>query len=199
MLRTRMVTAAILGPIVVAAAWFGEPWLALLLGVIAFLSLTEVIALLDAGGFEPPQVLGLVAGLAVTAAGIVAANVSLVGGLLSDLLRQTDPPGLVTITVAAAMILLAAVAFTRADARAGFLSWAMTSFGILYVGPAPPLHRPRRPPRACRRLGDHRCRRTRPSLRIRVGPAPHPGGLGLRHRRVPHRSLARVGGGSSST
>lgn len=134
MLRTRVLTAAILGPIVVAAAWFGEPWLALLLGVIAFLALIEVIALLDAGGFEPPQVLGLVAGLAVTAAGIVAANASLVGGLLSDLLRQTDPPGLVTIAVAGAMILLAAVAFTRADARAGFLSWAMTSFGILYVG-----------------------------------------------------------------
>ena len=64
----------------------------------------------------------------------MAANSALVGGLLSDLLRQTDPPGLVTIAVAGAMILVAAVAFTRADARAGFLSWAMTSFGILYIG-----------------------------------------------------------------
>ncbi len=134
MLRTRLLTAAVLGPIVLAVAYFGEPWLALLLGIIAFLALIEVIALLDAGGFEPPQVLGLVAGLAVTAAGIVAANVSLVGGLLSDVLRQSDPPGLVTMTVAGAMIVLAAVAFTRADARAGFLSWAMTSFGMLYVG-----------------------------------------------------------------
>lgn len=134
MLRTRLLTAAVLGPIVLAAAYFGEPWLALLLGVIAFLALIEMIALLDAGGFEPPQVLGLVAGLAVTAAGIVAANVSLVGGPLSDILRQTDPPGLVTVAVAAAIIMLAAVAFTRADARAGFLSWAMTSFGVLYIG-----------------------------------------------------------------
>jgi phosphatidate cytidylyltransferase len=134
MLRTRLLTAAILGPVVLAAGYFGEPWLALLLGIIAFLALVEMIALLDAGGFEPPQVLGLVAGLAVTAAGIVAANVSLVGGLLSDVLRQTDPPGLVTVSVAAAMILLATVAFTRADARAGFLSWAMTSFGVLYIG-----------------------------------------------------------------
>ena len=134
MLRTRLLTAAVLGPVVLAAGYFGEPWLALLLGIIAFLALIEMIALLDAGGFEPPQVLGLVAGLAVTAAGIVAANVSLVGGLLSDVLRQTDPPGLVTVAVAAAMILLATVAFTRADARAGFLSWAMTSFGVLYIG-----------------------------------------------------------------
>jgi len=126
MLRTRLLTAAILGPIVVVAALLGEPWLALLLRVIAFLALIEVIALLDTGGFEPPQVLGLVAGLFVTAAGIVAANSALVGGLLSGLLRQTDPPGLVTIAVAGAMILVAAVAFTRADARAGFLSWAMT-------------------------------------------------------------------------
>lgn len=134
MLRTRLLTAAVLGPVVVAVALAGEPWLAILLGIIAFLTLIEVIALLDAGGFEPPQVLALVAGVALTAAGLVAANAAFVGGLLADLIRGSDPPGLVGITLAAVTLLLAAVAFTRSDPRAGFQTWAMTTFGVAYVG-----------------------------------------------------------------
>lgn len=134
MLRTRILTAAILGPIVLAVAIAGEPWLAILVGVLAFLSLIEVIALLDAGGFEPPQVLGLVAGMALTAAGLVAANASFVGGPLADLLRGSDPPGLVAMALAAVALLLALVAFTRGDPRAGFVSWATTTFGVAYVG-----------------------------------------------------------------
>ncbi len=134
MLRTRLLTAAILGPVVVAVAVLGEPWLALLVGVIGFLSLLEVIALLDASGFEPPQVLGLAAGVVLVAAGIVAANEALVGGLASDLLRATQPPGLVAITLAAATIVLAGVSFTRAEGRAAFVSWAVSTFGIAYVG-----------------------------------------------------------------
>ena len=134
MLRTRVLSAVILGPIVLGIAVLGEPWLAILLGLIAFLALIEVIALLDAGGFEPPQVLGLVAGVALTAAGLIAANEATVGGLLGDLLRATHPPGLVTITFVAAALLMAAVGFTRSEARAGFMSWAMTTFGIGYVG-----------------------------------------------------------------
>ncbi len=134
MLRTRVLTALVLGPIVLAFALFGEPWLAILIGLIAFLALTEVIALLDAAGFEPPQVLALVAGVALTAAGLVVANAASVGGLLSELLRVTQRPGLVTITMVAAVLLLGAVGFTRSEARAGFMTWAMTSFGIAYVG-----------------------------------------------------------------
>jgi phosphatidate cytidylyltransferase len=134
MLRTRLLTAVVLGPIVLAVTLLGEPWLALLLGLIAFLCLLEVIALLDASGFEPPQVLGLVAGVGLTAAGLIAANAALIGGALGDLLRTTDPPGLVAVTMAAAVLLMAAVAFTRSEGRAGFVSWAMSTFGIAYVG-----------------------------------------------------------------
>lgn len=134
MLRTRLLTAILLGPIVIAVALFGEPWLAILLGVIAFLALIEVIALLDAAGFEPPQVLGLVAGMALSAAGLIAANEAQVGGPLSDLVRITQPPGLVAITLAAVVVLIAAVGFTRSEARAGFMSWATTTFGLAYIG-----------------------------------------------------------------
>lgn len=134
MLRTRVLTAAILGPLVLGVALVGEPWLSVLIALLAFLALVELIALLDTAGFEPPQVLGLAAGVAVTAAGLVSANAGSVGGLLSDLLNATQPPGLVTITYVAAVVLIGCVAFTRGDPRSGFLSWATTSFGIAYVG-----------------------------------------------------------------
>jgi len=134
MLLTRVLSAAVLIPIVVAVILLGEPWLSLLVGVVAFLALVEVIALLDAAGFQPPQVLALATGIAVTGSGLLAANAGLVGGIPADLLRVTATPGLPMVTLAAAVVLLGMAAFTRADPRAGFLSWATTSFGVAYVG-----------------------------------------------------------------
>jgi phosphatidate cytidylyltransferase len=134
MLRTRVLTAAILAPIIVAIVVFGEPWLSILLAVLGFLALVELIALLDAGGFEPPQVLALVAGLGVLASGLVMANRSGVGGPLAALLDAADPPGLVAAALVAAILVVGIAAFTRAEPRAGFLTWAITSFGVAYVG-----------------------------------------------------------------
>jgi phosphatidate cytidylyltransferase len=134
MLRTRLLTAAVLAPLVLLFVLLGEPWLAIILGVIAFLALAEVISLLDAGGFEPPQVLTLLAGLAVVAAGLLAANTTNVGGLLAELVSTTTPPGLVAVTYIGAVLLLGAAAFTRADPRTGFLTWSVSAFGVAYIG-----------------------------------------------------------------
>jgi phosphatidate cytidylyltransferase len=134
MLLTRVLSAAVLTPIVVAVILLGEPWLSVLVGVVTFLALVEVIALLDAAGFEPPQVLVLAAGVAVTGAGLLAANAGPVVGLPADLLRVTATPGLPTVTLAAAILLLGMAAFIRTDPRVGFLSWATSAFGVAYVG-----------------------------------------------------------------
>jgi phosphatidate cytidylyltransferase len=134
MLRTRLLTAAVLGPIILAVVLLGEPWLSLLIGGVAFLALVELVALLDAAGYEPPQVLTIVAGLALSAAGLVAANDEAAGGLVAALLDGLDPPGIVAATLIAAVLLLAGAAFTRSDPRRGFVTWAMSSFGIAYVG-----------------------------------------------------------------
>lgn len=133
MLRTRLLTAALLAPVVLAVVLLGEPWLAILIGILAFLSLAELISLLDAGGFEPPQVLAMALGFGTAAAGLVSANAANVGGLLVDVLNVTDPPGLVVVVYVAAILVLGVVAFTRGDPRRGFLSWAVTSFGLAYV------------------------------------------------------------------
>src|SRR5687768_16613334 len=130
MLRTRLLTAALLAPLILVIVVLGEPWLSLLIGVLAFLALVEVVALLDAAGYQPPQVLALLAGMALTAAGLVSANESGVGGVVTTLLTALDPPGLVAAALVAGVLLLAAASFTRADPAAGFLTWATTSFGI---------------------------------------------------------------------
>lgn len=134
MLTTRLISAGVLAPIVVAVALLGEPWLSLLVALLAFLAMVELISLLDAGGFEPPQVVALAAGLVVAGAGLVAANQALVGGTLADLLRVTTPPGLPTVAYAGATIVLGIAGFTRADPRKGFLTWAITAFGVAYIG-----------------------------------------------------------------
>jgi phosphatidate cytidylyltransferase len=134
MLATRLISAGILAPIVVAVALVGEPWVSSLVGLLVFLAMVELIALLDAGGFGPPQVVALAAGIVVAGAGLIAANQALVGGALADMLRAADPPGLAAVTFAAAVVVLGVVGFTRAEPRDGFLTWAVTSFGVAYVG-----------------------------------------------------------------
>ena len=137
MLATRLISAGILAPIVVAVALAGEPWVSSLVGLLIFLAMVELIALLDAGGFGPPQVVAMAAGLIVGGAGLIAANQALVGGALADMLRAADPPGLATVAFAAAVVVLGVVGFTRAEPRDGFLTWAVTSFGVAYVGLPP--------------------------------------------------------------
>jgi phosphatidate cytidylyltransferase len=133
MLRTRVLTAALLAPLVVLVAIVGEPWVSLLIGLIVFLALVEVIGLLDAAGFEPPQVLMLATGITVAGATLIAANQGLVGALLASLLAATVVPGLPVVAYTAAVLVLAVASFTRGDPRAGFLTWATAAFGIAYV------------------------------------------------------------------
>ncbi len=134
MLTARLLTAAILAPLVLAVAVLGEPWMSLLVGAAGFLALVEVVALLDAAGYEPPQVLALVAGISLMAAGLISANGGAIGEPLAGLLTALDPPGLVAAVAVAGILLLAAAAFTRPDPQAGFVTWSTTSFGIAYVG-----------------------------------------------------------------
>ncbi len=134
MLRTRVLTAAVLGPIVLVAAVVGEPWISLLIGVAAFLAFVELVAMLDAGGYQPPQVLAIVAGMGLTAAGLIAANESRIGGPLATVVAALDPPGLIAATLVVVVLLFAAAGFMRSDPRQGFVTWAMTTFGVTYVG-----------------------------------------------------------------
>ncbi|HSK94910.1 MAG TPA: phosphatidate cytidylyltransferase [Candidatus Angelobacter sp.] len=134
MLRTRLLTAAVLAPIILAVVLLGEPWLSLLVGIAAFLAFVELVALLDAAGYEPPQVLTMLGGMALVGAGVLAANDAAAGGLLAVLADALDPPGVVAATLIAVVLLLAAAGFTRSDPKRGFVTWAMSTFGVAYIG-----------------------------------------------------------------
>ncbi len=134
MLRTRLLTAAVLAPVILAIVLLGEPWLSLLLGVAGFLALVELVGLLDAADYHPPQVLTILAGMSLIAAGLISINEASMGGGVATLLGALDPPGLVAATAVAAVLLVSVAAFTRADPRTGFMTWATTSFGLLYLG-----------------------------------------------------------------
>lgn len=134
LLRTRLVTAAILAPLVLAVVVLGEPWISLLVGVAAFLALVEVVSMLDAAGYQPPQVLTIVVGMGLTAAGLISVNEDGIGAPLSGVLSALDPPGLVGAVAVAAIVVLAMTAFTRADPQSGFMTWATSTFGVAYVG-----------------------------------------------------------------
>jgi len=133
-LRTRVISALVLVPIILAIVLLGEPWLSILIGVAAFLALVELVGLLDAAGHQPPQVLTIIGGMTLVAAGLITTNGESVGGAVAHLVVALDPPGLVTATMVAIMLVLAVVAFTRPDPKAGFMTWAMTSFGVAYIG-----------------------------------------------------------------
>jgi phosphatidate cytidylyltransferase len=134
MLRTRLLTAAVLAPIILLVVVLGEPWLSVLIGLVAFLALVELVSLLDAAGYQPPQVLTILAGVALTAASLVSVNGAGVGGILTTIIVALDPPGIVAATLMAITLLLAVAAFMRSDPKAGFITWAMSVFGCVYVG-----------------------------------------------------------------
>jgi phosphatidate cytidylyltransferase len=132
-LRLRLASAAVLIPIVLAAVWVGEPWLSLLLAVFVFLGLVELIGLLDAAGFQPPLVVDLALGMAIAVAGVLAVNEPGIGGALGDLLRRSEPPGAALLTYAGGVLVLGLIGLVRGEPRAGFLTWATSSFGLAYV------------------------------------------------------------------
>jgi phosphatidate cytidylyltransferase len=134
MLRTRLITAAILVPVVLLVVLLGEPWVSLVVALLVFLGLAELISLLDSAGYDPPQMLALIAGSMVAAAGLLVANRGSAGGLLAELLRASQPVGLTMVVVVAAVVLLGLAGFTRADPRKGFATWAVSTFGVTYLG-----------------------------------------------------------------
>jgi len=134
MLRTRLLTAAVLAPLILAIVVLGEPWLSLLIGIAAFLAFVELVALLDAAGYQPPQVLTILAGMTLTGAGLVTANRDSAGGPVAAMLNALDPPGLVAAALVLVLLLMAAAAFTRSDPRSGFVTWATSTFGIAWIG-----------------------------------------------------------------
>ena len=131
----------------------------------------EVFRLLGQAGYPSIPLLGIAMALGIVVDGAIPTNL--------------DGSGL--ILVAIGTILAASGSFAKRDPRDGLPTWFATVFGALYVVAA----RVRGP---ARRRGagaaDERAARV-PRRRARLDPAPRPGRVVLRHRRVSHRQAVR--------
>jgi len=116
-MRERLISAAVLVPVVVVVFLLGQPWLTLGLAIVAGLAAIEAARLLVAAGFP------VEAGILVVAAPLAVLGMGWSGA----------PAGAMPVFVAAVVVIAAIDAFRRLDARDGFLAWMGTSFGALYA------------------------------------------------------------------
>ena len=133
MLRTRVLSALVLGPLVLAVAWFREPWLSLGVFLVVGIALWEATDLLQAAGFAVHRLATVLAGLLV--AGSVLLTLHEVGldpgGMLSaDVLRF----GLPVVILVLAVIGLSAAALRHPDPQAGLSSWMGSVFVVTWIG-----------------------------------------------------------------
>jgi phosphatidate cytidylyltransferase len=132
MLRTRVLTALVLGPLVLAVAWFREPWLSLGVLLVVGLALWEVTNLLQAAGFAVHRLATLLGGLLV--AGSVLLTLQEVrldpSGLLSGELLM----GVWVVIFILVVIGLSAAALRNADPQTGLASWMGSVFAVAWLG-----------------------------------------------------------------
>ena len=117
MLRQRLLSAAILAPIVVLIFLSGDPWLTIGVALLALVAAHETFRLLALAGLPGERAIGL-----------VAAPVAVLG-----MPFMGHRWGVIGAYVASVIIIAAIAAFRRRPARDGFLAWVGTSFGTLYI------------------------------------------------------------------
>ncbi|MGZ6327203.1 MAG: phosphatidate cytidylyltransferase [Candidatus Limnocylindrales bacterium] len=118
MLRTRVLSAAALVPVVLVALWLDSPFLQLLILLIAALAAHEAFVLLQKAGYVNEPLLGTAIALVAIAGAWLFAD------------RASVP----ALFVALGIVIAAIAAFLRPDPFAGLQAWAATSFGAVYVG-----------------------------------------------------------------
>ncbi len=116
-MQQRLISAAVMVPIVLVVFLLGQPWLTLGLAIVAGLAAAEAARLLAAAGLPVERT--LVIGLP---------PIAVLG------LGWGGAPEGAGITFAAAVLVAAGMAaFREPDVRDGFLAWTGTSFGALYL------------------------------------------------------------------
>jgi phosphatidate cytidylyltransferase len=115
-MRERAVSAVVIAAVVVVVFLLGQPWLTIGLALLALVAAIEVFRLLPPAGF-PVQLLPGVAAPPMAALAL--------GWRAQD-------EGVISVFVAAVLIVAAIDAFRRPEVRDGFLVWMGTTFGALY-------------------------------------------------------------------
>ncbi len=117
MLAQRLVGAAILVPVVVAAFLAGDPWIVGLVLLITVVATIETFTLLRAAGLAGYEALGLLLTFELV------------------VLAATGSTALLAAAIPGTAVVLGAVAgFRHPEPRDGLVTWLATAFGAVYVG-----------------------------------------------------------------
>ncbi len=133
MLRTRVLTAIVLGPIVLAIAWFREPWLSLGVLLVVALALGEAVDLLNAAGWAVPRAATYAAGLLVAGSALIGFQADATSLFLGASV-QVLPFGLTLAVLVFAVIGLAGAALRNPDPRIGLQAWMVSVFAVAWLG-----------------------------------------------------------------
>ena len=117
-MRERALSAAVLIPPLLIVLVLGEPWIAILIGVVVVLGAHETFRLLRDAGYPVLPVLGAVMALAVVV----------------DAAAPRELAGTALLLTAVGLLLVAVGAFARPDPKEGAAAWVATTFGAVYVG-----------------------------------------------------------------
>jgi phosphatidate cytidylyltransferase len=123
MLGLRVASSVVLIPILVVAAWLGDPWTTLVVAAFVVAAAYEFMTLAERAGYEPLKATGIVLALLFLAAASVQAN------FLQNTGRELIPIALTVAVVAALTLRL-----TRKQATTAFGDWAVTLGGALWTG-----------------------------------------------------------------
>ncbi len=134
MLRTRVLTAIVLIPLVLVVAWFREPWLSLGVLLVVALALGEAIELLNAAGWTVPRGTTYAAGLLVAAWALIGLQYAAVPLFLGASVQVLPNLGLTLAIFIVAVIGLASAALRNADPRIGLQAWMGSVFAVAWLG-----------------------------------------------------------------
>lgn len=138
MLRTRFLTALVLGPVVLAIAWFREPWLTIGIGFAVLVAMWEATDLLQAAGWAVPRLTTVAAGLLVAAA-ILAGIHDVANPITEWAAAHLDGAGLAFAALVVAVIVLAGMALRNDDPRVGLGAWVGAIFAVAWIGVLAPM------------------------------------------------------------
>ncbi|MFH1382808.1 MAG: CDP-archaeol synthase [Chloroflexota bacterium] len=124
MVKQRVVSALVALPIVVAAAWFGEPWFTMLVVVCGVIAAAEFYRLVRATRVSPLTYFGL----AWTLLFIISRDTNVIS------ITKLNPSLLFPFLLTSAIILPLIWLLVRPRQEGAFTSWAWTLVGILYAG-----------------------------------------------------------------
>ncbi|HTE65593.1 MAG TPA: phosphatidate cytidylyltransferase [Candidatus Binatia bacterium] len=134
MLRTRVLTAIVLIPIVLAVAWLREPWLSLGVLLVVALALGEAVDLLNAAGWGVPRAATYAAGLLVAAWALIGLQYAVFPLSLGASVQVMPPFGLTLAIFVFAVIGLAVAALRNTDPRIGLQAWMGSVFAVAWLG-----------------------------------------------------------------